>query len=196
MCHHLLCTLTIIPWLMCYPQPSLIQRDIVGLQNLQLNFNIRYRPGKVNKDADILSRIPLDINQYMPTCTQATSQEVISATLSDKMALRNAEAVWITAVSGANETLKLVSDIIDPRNYHKIEPHVILASQKRDPSIGRVLECKVGGGKPAVREIGREIPYTTRLFEWPKLRLEGWCFEKVWRELTVSPTKAILPSDL
>ena len=92
--------------------------------------------------------------------------------------------------------MNLVSDIIDPRNYHKIEPHVILASQKRDPSIGRVLECKVGGGKPAVREIGREIPYTRRLFEWPKLRLEGWCFEKVWREFTVSPTKAILPSDL
>ena len=78
---------------MCYPQPSLIQRDIVGLQNLQFNFDIKYRPGKVNKDADTLSRIPLDINQYMPACTQATSQEVISATLSDIMALRNAEAL-------------------------------------------------------------------------------------------------------
>ena len=66
--------------------------------------------------------------------------------------------------------MNLVSDIIDPRNYHKIEPNVILASQKRDPSIGRVLEYKMDGGKPAVREIGRKIPYTRRLFEWPKLR--------------------------
>ena len=78
---------------MCYPQPNLIRRDIVGLQNLQFNFDIKYRPGKVNKDADTLSRIPLDINQYMPACTQATSKEVISATLSDIMALRNAEAL-------------------------------------------------------------------------------------------------------
>ena len=92
--------------------------------------------------------------------------------------------------------MHLDSHIIDPRNYHKIEPHVILASQKRDPSFGRVLEYKMDGGKPAVREIGRETPYTRRLFEWPKLRLEGWCFEKVWREFTVSSTKAILPSDL
>ena len=78
---------------MCYPQPNLIQRDIVELQNLQFNFDIKYRPGKVNKDADTLSRIPLDINQYMPACTHATSKEVISATLSDIMALRNAEAL-------------------------------------------------------------------------------------------------------
>ena len=155
---------------MCYPQPSLIQRDIVKLQNLQFNFDIRYSLGKVNKDADTLSRIPLDITQYMPACTQATSQEVISATLSDIMALLNAEALSITAVSGANETLNLDSDLIDPRNDHNIEPHLILASQKRDTSIGRVSEYKMDGGKPAVREIGREIPYTRRLFEWPKLR--------------------------
>lgn len=39
------------------------------------NFDIRYRPGKVNNDADTLSRIPLDINQYLPACVQATTQE-------------------------------------------------------------------------------------------------------------------------
>ena len=55
------------------------------------------------------------------------------------MVLQNREAVWITAVRGAKETLNLYSDLIDSRNYHNIEPHVILTSQKRDPSIGRVL---------------------------------------------------------
>ena len=182
---------------MCYPQPSLIQRDIVGLQNLQFNFDIKYRPGKVNKDADTLSRIPLDINQYMPPCTQATSKEVIIATLSDIMALRNAEALWITAIKGANETLNLVSDIIDPRNYHKIEPNVILASQKRDPSIGRVLEYKMGGGKPAVRETGREVPYTRRLFGWPKLGWRDGVLRKCGENLQLVLPKQFFPgSDL
>ena len=57
------------------------------------NFEIKYRPGKVNKDADTLSRLPMDINQFIPTCTQGTSQDVISVTLSGVMALQNSDAV-------------------------------------------------------------------------------------------------------
>ena len=57
------------------------------------NFEIKYRPGKVNKDAYTLSRLRLDINQYIPICTQETSQDVISAALSGVMALQNGDAV-------------------------------------------------------------------------------------------------------
>ena len=41
------------------------------------HFDIRYRPGKDNGDADGLSRLPLDIEKYMSTCTQLTSQETV-----------------------------------------------------------------------------------------------------------------------
>ena len=71
------------------------------------NFDITYRPGKVNRDADTLSRLPMDIDQYMPSCTQETSQEVISATLSGVMALQHGGTVWITTVSDKTETLDL-----------------------------------------------------------------------------------------
>ena len=111
------------------------------------NFEITYRPGKVNKDADTLARLPLDFNQYIPTCTQGTSQD----------------AVWITAVSGGTEALNLDSDLLDSRNYHKIEPQVILAAQQQDPSIGRVLAFKLNAWKPAIREIANELPYTRKL---------------------------------
>ena len=124
----------------------------------------------MNKDADTLSRLPMDIDQYIPSCTQETSQEVISATLSGVMALQHGGTVWITAVSDRTETLDLESDILDSRKYDKIEPRVILASQKRDPSIGRVLAYKLDGRKPATHEICRQLPYTRKLLrEWPKL---------------------------
>ena len=84
------------------------------------NFDIKYRPGKVNKDVGTLSRLPMDIDQYIPSCTQETSQEVISATLSGVMALQHGETVWITTVSNRTETLDLESDILDSRKYDKI----------------------------------------------------------------------------
>ena len=107
------------------------------------NFDIKYRPGKVNKDADTLSRFPLDINQYIPSCTQETSQEVISATLSGIMALQDGGTVWITAVSDRTKILNFDSDLLDFSKYDKIEPRIILESQKQDPSIGRVLAYKL-----------------------------------------------------
>ena len=137
------------------------------------NFEIKYRPGKVNTDADTLPRIPLDINQYIPTCTQETSQDVISATLSGVKALQNGYTVWITAVSDRTDALNLDSNLLDSRNYQQIEPQVILTAQKQDPSIGRVFAYKLlNGCKPAIHEISRELPHTRKLLrEWTKLEI-------------------------
>ena len=44
------------------------------------DFSIKYRPGKMNVDADVLSRIPLDMDSYMITCHEEVSQEVLGAT--------------------------------------------------------------------------------------------------------------------
>ena len=91
------------------------------------NFDIKYRPGKVNKGADTLSGLPMDIDQYMPSCRQGTSQEVLSATLSGEMALQHGGTVWITALSDRTETQDHESDILDSRKYDKSELHVILS---------------------------------------------------------------------
>lgn len=45
------------------------------------NFTIKYRPGNTNIDVDYLSRIPLDMNTYMGTCTVELSPDVLRATI-------------------------------------------------------------------------------------------------------------------
>lgn len=42
---------------------------------MDFNFEIQYRPGKSNTDADCLSRIPADNKNYMGSCTERVVPE-------------------------------------------------------------------------------------------------------------------------
>ena len=162
-------TQIIIPWRMSYQQRNLIQRDIAGCPNWPISI-LRSSTGLV-KWIRMLTLCP-DFLWTSTSTSLSVHRKLISTALSGVMALQNGDAVWITAVSGGTEALNLDSDLLDSRNYHKIEPQVILAAQKQDPSIGRVLACKLNGRKPAIREIAKELPYTRKLLrEWPKLEI-------------------------
>ena len=45
------------------------------------NFEIRYRPGKLNADADSLSRIPADFKNYMDSCTERVAPQSLQASI-------------------------------------------------------------------------------------------------------------------
>ena len=45
----------------------------------EYNFSIQYRPGIINKDADCLSRLPLDINKYIDLCTKRVERDAFAA---------------------------------------------------------------------------------------------------------------------
>ena len=42
-------------------------------------FNIKYRPGKSNIDADTLSHCPLNIDKYISQCTEELLSEAVTA---------------------------------------------------------------------------------------------------------------------
>ncbi|KAK2908370.1 hypothetical protein Q8A73_009443 [Channa argus] len=62
-------------------------------------FDIRYRPGKVNVDADTLSRCPLDINKYMKECTEQLVGEAVTTTWEGCRASKNQDVAWIAALT-------------------------------------------------------------------------------------------------
>lgn len=67
------------------------------------NFTVRYRPGKKNADADGLSRLPLDINQYMAQCTAEVKQDVIRAAVENAVLQRTpfVRPLWSAKVPSA-----------------------------------------------------------------------------------------------
>ena len=45
----------------------------------EYNFTIKYRPGVINRDADCLSRLPLDVGNYMELCTEEIQPDAFKA---------------------------------------------------------------------------------------------------------------------
>ena len=46
---------------------------------VEFKFTLKYRPGRVNKDADCLSRLPLDIGHYQELCTKEVAPDEFNA---------------------------------------------------------------------------------------------------------------------
>lgn len=66
-------------------------------QLADFNFSIKYHPGKSNADADGLSRMPVDINQFKEHCTRGVSQEVISASFQGLLVGKDIPFTWVKA---------------------------------------------------------------------------------------------------
>lgn len=62
------------------------------------HLTIRYRPGKENTDADVLSRMPLDLDTMMKHCTEEMSSRSVQAVV-QSVEDPDSNAVWSMAVS-------------------------------------------------------------------------------------------------
>lgn len=57
-----------------------------------------YLPGKNNIDAAVLSRLPLDLNEYMKDCTAEMEKDTICATIQVVIHQGETFTPWMTAV--------------------------------------------------------------------------------------------------
>lgn len=63
-----------------------------------VHFDIKYRPGKMNTDADTLSRYPVKLQDGMKDHTETMSPEVVSAVWQGSKALQESAVPWVAAL--------------------------------------------------------------------------------------------------
>ena len=155
------------------------------------NFDIKYRPGKSNIDADVLSRLPLDPSEYMESCTAEMERDAICATIQAVIHQGEDTTPWVAAVSARIDivhTEPAVTDLV----FRQLAPEEIQRAQREDPDIARILAYKKRGYPPSGGERKNETRTTScYLRAWNKLHISADGI--LWRQ-TKSRLQLVLPT--
>ncbi|CAB4004265.1 Retrovirus-related Pol poly from transposon, partial [Paramuricea clavata] len=140
---------------------------------VDFTFDIKYRPGRNNQDADALSRMPVDLANYREMCTEEVPSENIKAVITGITAQQYGNATWVTALTLDEDLPDIDNDFLTNDGCRLcIGNYVILKAQKEDLSIGKVRSFKLEGRRPSIQDAKNELPNTkTLLRQWHKLKI-------------------------
>lgn len=145
----LLSTRITIPWHTSWAQAK-CSRPQMGWELSDLRFDIKYWPGKVYTDADMLSRFPLDIDQYVAQCTEELSGEAVCATWLRSQEGQEKYVAWVAA-------LHLSQDHVEEQYIRRplptIEYGMLEKAQRDDQVIGELMRQKKQTGYLQVRQV-------------------------------------------
>ncbi|KAK2889859.1 hypothetical protein Q8A73_018159 [Channa argus] len=151
-------------------------------------FSIKYRPGRANNDADGLSRMPFDMEQYMETCTQVIMPEVMNSVTQAVAVQSQTTDPWLcpaiisTVVTNNNDMTTSVAEI----------PKITLReAQREDPVIGEVLKYVLSEQWPkSIRQLHNNKKIAALVRQKPRLHMDsnGLLYRK-----TASRTQLLLP---
>ena len=138
------------------------------------NFTIKYRPGKSNADADGLSRMPVDFENYMNHCTQSVCQEEVHATKQGVLVHQEESNPLLNSVSfNTLQTEQLeVENLLN--TVQPFEREEIKTAQQQDPVISKIYDHKVRNKRPTAQELKHECPeFKALVREWGKLKIRA-----------------------
>lgn len=134
------------------------------------NFIIKYRPGKVNTDADSLSRLPETFQNYMKTCSATITQDDLSATVSSVSAQGTGETILVAGVTDQHDILQIDNDYL-PSN--KVQPLDVLKAQHEDQDILRIVQIISSDAKPTTKMRRQESAEVRKyLYELSNLHID------------------------
>ena len=96
-------------------------------------------------DADTLSRMPLDINMLMETCTEETTPGTLKAVISSAQLEDQGKAPWLTALTDDSSVLDLDYKLSSLFELPQVLPNEIQQARSQDPMIGRVVKIIQSG---------------------------------------------------
>lgn len=136
-------------------------------QLTDFHFDIKYRSGKTNTDADTLSRWPLDIDTFMAECSEELLEEAVCAIWEGSRRAQQGDVAWVAALNLTSQDQPHMEPL------QTISHDVLVREQRKDPQIGRVMELK-GSNTSITEEDRAKADVVTRrlLREWNRLHIE------------------------
>ena len=167
------------------------QRWVNELANY--NFIIKYRPGIINRDADCLSRSPLDIGNYKTLCTEEVTELERKAVVTGVSIQQRNDEAWLGSV-GANDMLTVLeTQFFDQISGQTLDQGSLRKAQEEDVNIAKVIEFLMNGKRPTRHErkgLSREMTYI--LHQWKQLVIE----DGVLYRQTLNYKQIVLPKSL
>ena len=131
------------------------------------NFKIYYKPGRLNNDADGLSRMPLEVSEF----TEEVTPDVISASM-EALSVQKNDSAWVASLDIISSDTEGEDDIVSP--VKPLSKGELKEAQRNDPVISRVLSYVEAGRRPSKDERKGELEEVLALLrDFPRLKMEN-----------------------
>lgn len=102
-------------------------------------FDIKYRPGKSNEDADTLSRLPLDMETYETARTEELSDEAVCASWDGGQVAERKDVAWVAALNISSSDAHQQP----PSHLPTISHDDLVRAQSEDQAISKIIDAKL-----------------------------------------------------
>lgn len=137
-------------------------------------FRVYYKPGKDNRDADGLSRMPLDISKMVSLCTQEIDSEAVRTIINGSVLQLKKNFVWAESVSQSAPMHSQLEDILNMDSPGEpLSVTTLREAQLQDNDVGPVMQYVGCATKPNPENLRQmSLPSKRLLREWSKLQID------------------------